>query len=337
MDQPELSLEAAEGEAAPSYILFNSSGLGYGVFPVDEQMEASLYTLSDPVARASGYINLYENMLAGRGMAPEKLLDLYREGLIKEQEELNLKLLTTQLNHIFWQLLSPEKRESLAPALEEELWLAMQQKETANQKKLLFKAFQQMALSRQAQARLYKIWSEQTAPEGIKLTEDDYTALALELAVRDYAAQPAVLQTQIQRVENPDRKKRLSFMLAALSAEEEERDAFFASLKDPKNREKEAWVRAALHYLHHPLRAQSSVKYLEESLALLDEIQKTGDIFFPHAWLQASFGYYQSPQAAEIVRSFLQKHPDYSPPLKAKILQATDNLFKAEKLLHSSF
>ncbi len=68
---------------------------------------------------------------------------------------------------------------------------------------------------------------------------------------------------------------------------------------------------------------------------MLTEIQSTGDIFFPYNWLQATFGYYQSTAAANTVREFLQKNPGYNPKLKAKILQAADNLFRAERLLKS--
>ena len=112
------------------------------------------------------------------------------------------------------------------------------------------------------------------------------------------------------------------------------RDQFFASLKDEKNREKEAWVTAALGYLHHPLRQATSEKYLPESLNLLSEIQQTGDIFFPGAWLQSTLGAYQSPAAARVVRDFLAAHPTpgYNPQLRAKLLQAADDLFRAEKL-----
>jgi aminopeptidase N len=65
----------------------------------------------------------------------------------------------------------------------------------------------------------------------------------------------------------------------------------------------------------------------------LQEIQLTGDIFFPQSWLQSTFAYYQTIEAATIVRRFLRDHPGYNPKLKAKILQATDNLFRAEYLL----
>jgi len=48
--------------------------------------------------------------------------------------------------------------------------------------------------------------------------------------------------------------------------------------------------------------------------------------------LQASLGTYQTATAADVVRRFLSDHPEYNPKLRAKILQAADNLFRAEKL-----
>ncbi|WP_353718630.1 hypothetical protein [Dyadobacter sp. 676] len=85
-------------------------------------------------------------------------------------------------------------------------------------------------------------------------------------------------------------------------------------------------------YLHHPLRAQSAVKYLRPSLDLLQEIQLTGDIFFPTRWLHNTFAGHTSLEAAGIVRTFLKEHPDYPYFLKNKILQATDLLDRSVKL-----
>jgi aminopeptidase N len=121
--------------------------------------------------------------------------------------------------------------------------------------------------------------------------------------------------------------------MPALSPEVAVRDKFFAGLSQEKNREKEAWVTSALGYLHHPLRQATSEKYLPQSLALLQEIQLTGDIFFPASWLQATLGPYQSPAAAKVVRDFLATHKTYNPQLRGKILQAADDLFRAEKLV----
>ncbi|WP_439883236.1 M1 family metallopeptidase [Pontibacter sp. MBLB2868] len=333
MDKSSVSLDKAVGMQEPLFILFNSSGQGYGQFPFDAKMLTKLYMLKDPVMRASAYINLYESMLNEKDITPAQLLSFYRSGLSKEQEELNLKLMTSQLGDIYWNFTSPATRQQIVPGLEQDIWQAMQNATAPNYKKLLFKAYQNISQTEQAKERLYQVWQQQQAPQGVKLTEDDYTSLALALALREYPQGNSILQDQLKRITNPDRRKRLEFMIPALSADEQVRDAFFASLKDPKNREKEAWVASALAYLHHPLRANTSEKYLKESLELLEEIQLTGDIFFPANWLNSTFGAYQTPAAATVVRSFLQQNPDYNQKLKAKILQASDNLFRAEQLL----
>ncbi|RAK70164.1 M1 family metallopeptidase [Hymenobacter edaphi] len=347
LTQPEVTVPAAAGEPVPLFVLFNSSGLGYGVFPVDDQLGVPrsysykemgqvlgqrFALLPSPVARAASYVNLYENVLSRRYLTPRTLLDVYRQRLLHEPEELNLKLLTAQLGDLYWKFLRPEQRQALAATLEQELWYALERNPAPNQKKLLFKTYQSVALSRTAQQRLYQIWDGQQPPAGVKLTEDDYTALALALAVRDYPAPDPILPRQLARIQNPDRQQRLRFLMPALAPEQATRDHFFASLADAHNREKEAWVVTALGYLHHPLRAAASEQYLPQSLALLEEIQQTGDIFFPHNWLQATLGYYQTPTAACTVRGFLAAHPQYNPRLRAKLQQAADDLLRAEQL-----
>ncbi|RDC63975.1 M1 family metallopeptidase [Adhaeribacter pallidiroseus] len=333
MNAREVSVPQATGAATPSFILFNSSGTGYGVFPVADAGAQDLTNLKNPVSRASGYISLYENMLHGHGLTPYRLLGFYRTALLHETEELNLKLVTSNLTDIFWRLVKPLDRLALAEELEKELGQAMEKASASNNKKLLFKTYQSIALTAAAQKQLYRIWEQEQPPAGVKLTEDDYTSLAQALALRDYTDSPQILKKQLARIKNPDRQQRLQFLMPALASEASERDAFFASLQQETNREKEAWVVTALSYLHHPLRQQTSEKYLATSLDLLQEIQKTGDIFFPYAWLQGTFGAYQTPAAANTVRTFLQQHPNYNPKLKAKILQAADDLFRAERLV----
>lgn len=348
MNQAEVVVPEAAGQPVPLFVLFNASGLGYGVFPVDEQLGVErkagykelgqvlgyrLAQLPSPVARAASYVNLYENVLSRRALTPRALLDVYRQRLLHEQDELNLKLLTGQLGDLYWKFLTPAQRTALAPTLEQELWHALAQNPAPNQKKLLFRAYQAVALSRTAQQRLYQVWERQQPPAGVRLTEDDYTALALALAVRDYPAPDPIMPRQLARIQNPDRQQRLRFLMPALSPEQATRDQFFASLSDPQNREKEAWVVSALGYLHHPLRVAASEKYLPQSLALLEEIQQTGDIFFPSNWLHATLSYYQTPTAATTVRDFLTQHPQLNPKLRAKLQQAADDLLRAEQLV----
>src|SRR5205823_14083768 len=120
----------------------------------------------------------------------------------------------------------------------------------------------------------------------------DFIRLAEEIAVRGTSDAASMLDRQVERTKNPDRKAQLQFVRPAISANAGERDAWFAALADPANRRHEPWVLEGLRYLHHPLRAGASERYIEPSLVLLREIQRTGDIFFPKRWMDATLGNY---------------------------------------------
>lgn len=334
MNKPLVVVKEAEGKPLPEYVLFNSSGQGYGVFPFDKGIHA-VPQLKSPVMRAAAYINLYENMLNGREIRPAEFLMLCKDFLVVEQEELTSNLLAGYLTDVYWRFISTEKRKALMEAnFEKELWNMMAKEASSNKKKIIFRAVQSMALTTESLDTLYQVWKLQKPPAGVKLSEDDYSSLALNLALKEYP-DTTILSVQQSRTTNPDRKQRLDFLRPALSSNVAERTAFFELLKNSAIRKKEAWVQEALGYLHHPLRAKTSIYYLKESLDLLQEVQQTGDIFFPAAWLNATFSSYQSKEAAEVVRAFLKANPAYPPKLKAKILQAADPLFRAERLVNA--
>jgi aminopeptidase N len=296
-------------------------------------MTGHIQECEDPLMRGSAYINLYENMLAGTGIRPTELTNVYLPLLSKEKEELNLNLVTGQISDIYWHYLNATERNQLAPTIAQTIWTAMNAEQVPGKKKILFRTYQSVALTSASLDTLYRIWKEQQPPAGIKLSEDEYTSLALSLAVKDYP-DDSILETQLSRLTNTDRKQRLQFLIPAVSRDQQTRDAFFASLKQLSVRKREAWVADALSYLHHPSRTATSIKYLQASLEMLEEIQRTNDIFFPGTWMNATLGSYQSTEAATIVRNFLEAHSDYNPQLRMKILQASDPLFRAEKLLN---
>jgi len=333
LNAPEIVLSELEGTEVPSFVLFNSSGQGYGLWPVDALMFDQLYAMDKPLHRASAYISLYENMLNGRFIKPMDLLSLLLEGTAKEKDELNLKLITGYISTVYWEFITPQDRQRLADGMEKKIWAAIGEQQHANLKKILFKTYQEVFLSKSASATLTKVWKKRKAPKGVKLSEGDYSALALSLALRSADNSSSIFERQLKRIRNKDRKQRFEFIMAAASSDLEKRDGFFKRLELRENRAKEANVVQALTYLHHPLRQSGSVKYLPKSLELLEEIQSTGDIFFPQGWLQATFGCYQSAEAANVVQEFLKRNPGCNPKLKGKLLQAVDNLFRAQQLL----
>src|SRR5262249_963225 len=135
---------------------------------------------------------------------------------------------------------------------------------------------------------------------------------------------------QLARIENPDRKARFAFVRPALSPDQSVRDKFFESLKDVKNRRREPWALEGLAYLHHPLRAAASERYIPPSLDMLVEIQRTGDIFFPTRWADTTLGGHSSAAAAGMVRDFLTRLPaGYPDRLRRIVLSTADNLSRA--------
>ena len=73
-------------------------------------------------------------------------------------------------------------------------------------------------------------------------------------------------------------------------------------------------------------RDMSSLEYINPALEMVEEVQKTGDIFFPVNWLKALLSGHHSREAAVITEKFLEKNKNYPPMLRNKILQQSDHL-----------
>jgi aminopeptidase N len=205
----------------------------------------------------------------------------------------------------------------------------MQRASTTSLKSTYFQALRSVALTDAGVRKLERVWRKELAIPHLPFSEQDFMKMALELAVREVPGWSDILNEQLARIQDPERKARFEFVMPAVSADPTIRDAFFASLAKVENRRHEPWVLEGVAYLHHPLRAEQSEKYILPSLELVQEIQRTGDIFFPKRWLDATLDGHNSERAAAIVRQFLADHPTYPPRLKGKILQAADGLFRA--------
>jgi aminopeptidase N len=137
-------------------------------------MQEQIFGLKSAVSRAAAYVNIYENVLSGRYMAPKDLLALLTKGLTLEKEETNLRLLTNYISSLYWTFTKPNDRMAFASQLEDALWNAMEEQSQPNNKKLLFRAYQSVYTSSGAGKRMYDVWKQQQPPAGIKLAEEDY-------------------------------------------------------------------------------------------------------------------------------------------------------------------
>ena len=324
-------LKEAIGLEKPLAVVYNYNGFGYGVFPLDGNNLNYIVDLKDEMARASSYSNLYENTLIGV-VSPEKAFDCFLRGIQTEQNELVLRIASGSLNTIYWRLFTEKQQSKVQKQLEGVLYERLQANLSSNIKKTLFGLFSSIAYSNSAKASLYKVWNREISIPNLKLNEDDYTNIAMNLAIFEHPKADEILEKTKTSFTNPDKQKRFEFLLPSLSKDESVRNAFMESLKDDANREKEAWVSVGLANVNHPLRQGSAQKYIRFSLDLVDEIQRTGDIFFPKDWLDNTVGKYSSKYAFDEVQRFLKENPNFSPILKRKLFQATDLLYKAQNI-----
>lgn len=323
-------------------LLLNGEGSAYGYFKLNQEQKAFMLSRKifslPPLQRAVAYMSIWENM-QDQNLSPADLYRAFYLFLQNEKEEQNVNLLLGYYRQLFWMFSTSKSRWALENEFEPLLWEKMQKAPDASLKSSYYHAWLSTALGKKAIHKMVNLWEGNLKIKGLPLSERDLTTLSYELAVRvngNTAKEiPSnILQQQLKRVTNPDRKAELAYTIPVLSSDSAVRDHFFNQLKQPEMREHEPWVITALHYLNHPLRAKSSEKFIMPALELLPEIQKTGDIFFPKSWLDASLSGYNTVSAANLIRNFLSKNQDLNPKLRQKVLQSADPVFRAASILH---
>jgi aminopeptidase N len=326
------------GRPAPDWILPAGAGIEYGRFDLDDAsldaLARDVAGLDPPVLRGAAWLTLRDALLEGR-LAPERVLDLALAGLETETEEQLAQLLLGVTSDVWWRLLPSDVRGARAPAVEAALWRGLERAATPTLKASYLGAYRSVALSESAVGQLRRLWEGAEVVHGLPpLSESDLTALAGELALREVADAEAILDRQAERITNPDRRDRFVFVRPSLSADPAVREAFFASLRDPSSREREPWALEGLSNLAHPLRREHARRFVRPALDLLEEIQRTGDIFFPGRWLDAVLGAHNEPEVVLEVARFLEGRPDYPFRLRLKVLQAADGVERAARILH---
>jgi aminopeptidase N len=329
------TVREAAGMPKPLFVLPNGGGLGYGLFVLDEAsaayLLANIQSVPDALTRGAAWVTLWDNVLEGR-IAASMFIDAAVQALPGETDEQNTQRVLGYLSRAYWRLLPGDQRIARAPVIETALRAGIARAGTASLKSAWFSAFRDDVLTPDGVSWLERVWRRDEKIPGLTFAETDEIVMAMELAVRGVVGWQQILQMQLDRTQNPDRKARFAFVMPSLSADPQVREQAFTRFRQLENRRREPWVLESMTYLNHPLREADSERFIRPSLELLREIQQTGDIFFPGRWMDSTLWGHRSPGAAATVQDFLAKELQYPERLRWTILGASDELFRAAAL-----
>ena len=289
--------------------------------------EISTSGMHEETKRAAGILMRHEDFLHSSDNSAAYLQQLMDD----LQHEGNIQIASYLLNiihEVFWLFLTDRERDQLAFALENTLWEKAESLPPTDGI-IFLDAYANIAFTNDSHNRLISLLGIDQHLVNLNLSEDRRFGMIAQLMIRDVSEARLLMEELKSGIQNPDRLRRIKFLLPALDPHSETREAFFKELGNPVNRRPEPWALDGLRYLHHPLRRSQSIAWVQPGLNMLEEIQTTGDIFFPLRWLEAILGGHNSKEAAEMVIDFLENNPEMHPNLQQKTWQAADMLLRA--------
>ena len=258
-------------------------------------------------------MTLHDNYLARRATAQQTFQAIYK--LCQEETS---ELLLSACGNMLVSVMSRYPGQHRA-AIEQQLWHMATTHPVKAFRQQLLRSLGRTATSEAIVDSIYNIWKDNSHP---LLNTRNYMAMAYHLAIMRPDQWQEIVGTQRSRIDNVDLQREFDFISRACTPHQEEQDRLFRSLLQRENRTVEPYASAMLALLNDNTREPYNNKYITPGLDVLEEIQRTGDIFFPLDWCQSLLGGHQSREAARLVRAFLDSRPDYPVPLRNKLLQA---------------
>jgi aminopeptidase N len=303
--------------AQAEVILPNADGMAYGYFRLDSTMQQAAWRQlpqADDLSRGALLINLHEALWRG-DVAPKEYASRLTEYLPKEQNPLLYSLLVGHLRTAHARFL-----EAPDEALERTLWQIVQVDTVPTRKVTALRALAEVMDTPQTVRQVLSLWKGELTVPGFQLSDRDAMSLTYQLAVRLPEQADSLVADQRRRLTNANLLKEFAFIAPAVSPRQAERDSVFAALLTAEGRSVEPWAESALSLLNHRYRRAESEKYLMPGLEALEEVKRTGDIFFPKRWVASLVWGHPADKVRETVDEFLAARPAYPLMLKRKIL-----------------
>ena len=309
-------------------LFVNCNAEGYGQFKLDREGIARMSKAWKTMAgndntRYAAVLNLYENFHLGNITAKD-LTKVLIEFLTHEKNEL---IASTTCSYIGDVVACLDRKERAA--IEQRLSDLMENPSLQSVRQTLLRQLSIKAVSPTVVDKLYDIWENQSATF---LNHRDYMRMAYHLAIMKPKQWQQILDRQRGRLNNEDQRREFDFISRACNPDTQVQQQLFNELLQAENRRVEPWARDMLALLNDPKREPFSNRYIIPGLDVLQEIQQTGDIFFPGYWLTGLLSGHKSDEAKTIVKQWIDSHTDLEPALMNKLKENAYWLLRSERL-----
>ena len=313
MQQPTMTFDLNQ---APSSIIPNYYGNGYGRFTLDKnytsKLALRLIVTHDDLQRYALLLTLHDNYLMGR-VAPSYFGELYRN-MMKEKNPL---IMQTCIDHMFKIAFDQPSKER--QTLEQCIMDLIPENRNSECRRIIIRKMASNATSPDVLNAIYKLWSAHNDP---LFDEHDYMEMAYRLAIMRPGEWQHIIETERQHLTSDLLRQEFDYVSRACTPDINTQHQLFNNLLKPENRQQEPWALHLLQLLNADVREPASNTYIPSSLASLEHLQQTSDIFFSSDWMKALLAGHKSKEARQMVEKFLKEHPDFRPQLRNKVLEA---------------
>jgi aminopeptidase N len=336
-DSERTVVAGARGLPAPDFVLANDGDFGYGIFMLDPISAARLLEraggLDDALLRTLAWGALWDLLREGR-LPPELFLESVVRQLPAERDEEIATFLLSRAGTALGRYLPHEDSATTgALRLRFERMLAEGMAEEGasyDLRKTKLDALLAGARTPEALAVLEDLLSGRRLFDGEPLRQPSRWVAVQTLIAMGRPGADSMVAAERARDESAEAERR-AFIAAAARPDGSAKAEHFRRYLDDESLNEE-WVTASLGAFNHPAHAETTLAYLAEALERLPWIQQNRRIFFLPQWVNAFIGGQSSREALEVVDDYLGRHPELSPDLRRKVLQARDELERTVRI-----
>ena len=318
----------------PQFIVPNFNGQGYGHFILSDEyarrLPDRLICTPDDAQRLALVYTLFDNYLIGR-IPGNYFSELYRM-MLKERNPL---VLSTAAQHMMY--IARHSDAKGRRMLEHSMVDLVSNNKTPECRQQIVRQLSWGASSLPAIDLVYKIWNQHRDQ---LFSERDYMQMAYHLAMMKPTHWRQIITTQRGRLNDEDLRREFDYVSQACNPSQVEQLHQFEAMLEPYKLQSsmvdgqwtmdngqssmppEPWVVQKLALLCNDSRQPQNLLYLKPGLEVLENLQKTGGIFFPSHWLNALLSRRTEAEARREVDRFLREHPNTPPYLMRKIKEA---------------